>query len=865
MADITVQELAKVVGATAEKLVEQLKSAGVKGKDVSSTLSEKDKMTLLAHLRESHGKSKSDDAVPKKVTLKRRTLNDPSKKPVRNISRRPNSTNVEVRRKKIVMRSAAEIATGLSAAEIEDAKRAAEEHQKLIKEKEIAREKEQERLSKHQHKKAAIEAAEKEKLEAELKEKQKKEQEQALIAEKASAEEKSKTKAVEPQAKKVVETKKASAVSAVQAKKKAEEQNRKPDKKKVQTNKKSASEKNTLHVDSKQPRRKKKSLRRDVRVESDNKHGFELPTKTITYNVEIPESIIVAELAQRMNVKAAEVIKALMGLGTMATINQPLDQDTAVIVVEEMGHTPILRSDDDIQAEMLSEVIDAKGDDVSRGPVVTIMGHVDHGKTSLLDYIRTSRVAAGESGGITQHIGAYRVKQGDNLVTFVDTPGHAAFTEMRARGAQVTDLVILVVAADDGVMPQTKEAVEHARAAGVPMIVAVNKIDKEGAQPDRVKNELAQLDVTPEDWGGDTQFVSVSALTGEGVDSLLESIELQAELLELKAPVDVPAVGVVIESRLDKGRGALATVLVQKGTLRMGDYIVAGESHGRVKALFNENGQSLKEATPSVPVEVLGLSTTTESGVEVYAAPNERKAREIAEYRQNKTRQARQAKQQAAKLEQAFTQMEAGDSSTLNVLVKTDVHGSLEALKSSLNSLSTDEVKVSIVAGGVGGINESDVNLASASDALIIGFNVRADASARRMIENRGVSVRYYSIIYDVIDDVRDALSGMLAPEIKEQIVGIANVRDVFRSPKFGAIAGCMVTEGFVKKNLPIRVLRDSVVIFEGQLESLRRFKDDVQEVKSGMECGIGVKNYNDVKEGDQIEVFDRVEVKRKL
>jgi translation initiation factor IF-2 len=496
---------------------------------------------------------------------------------------------------------------------------------------------------------------------------------------------------------------------------------------------------------------------------------------------------------------------------------------------------------------------------------VTIMGHVDHGKTSLLDYIRESRVAAGESGGITQHIGAYRVKQGDSMVTFIDTPGHAAFTAMRARGAQITDLVILVVAADDGVMPQTKEAVEHARAAGVPMIVAVNKMDKEGAQPDRVRNELSQLEVTPEDWGGDTQFVNISALKGDGVDELLEAIALQAELLELSAPVDVAATGVVIESRLDKGRGPVATILVQKGTLNMGDYLVAGEAHGRVKAMFDEHAKAVKSATPAVPVEVLGLSSATEAGVEVYAAPSERKAREIAEFRQNKSKQARQAKQQAAKLEQAFSQMEDGDSATLNVLLKTDVHGSLEALKSSLTNLSTDEVKVSIVAAGVGGINESDVNLAAASDALIIGFNTRADASARRMIENRGVSVRYYSIIYDVIDDVRDALSGLLAPDIKEQIVGIANVRDVFKSPKLGAIAGCMVTEGYVKRDLPIRVLRDNVVIYEGQLESLRRFKDDVQEVKSGMECGIGVKNYNDVQDGDQIEVFERIEVKRKL
>jgi len=880
MADITVQHLAKVVGTTAEKLVDQLKDAGVKGKTITSTLSEDDKVKLLAHLRESHGKAKKDITAPKKMTLKRKTVVTELKQ---SKSRGAGSVSIEVRKKKGNGRSAEEVASGLSAEEFEAAKKAAEAHQLLMEEQGAARKKEQERASKTQEAKDKIEAEKQAKLDEQ---RAIEEAEKAAIAaeEAAKQAEIEAAKALEAAKKEPTEepikenTKKKvtpiavtkvagpeimARVKADADAKKAQELARKPDKKKAATKFGGG----VLHVDKKSRRNKKKSPQRtrDIRLASDDKHGFEVPTKTITYNVEIPESIIVSDLAQRMKVKAGEVIKTLMGLGTMATINQPLDQETAAIVVEEMGHKVILRSDEDIQAELLADVIEQDGDEVTRGPVVTIMGHVDHGKTSLLDYIRESRVAAGESGGITQHIGAYRVKQGDSMVTFIDTPGHAAFTAMRARGAQITDLVILVVAADDGVMPQTKEAVEHAKAAGVPMIVAVNKMDKEGAQPDRVRNELSQIDVTPEDWGGDTQFVNISALTGEGVDELLESIALQAELLELKAPVDVAAVGVVIESRLDKGRGAVATVLVQKGTLKMGDYIVAGEAHGRVKAMFDEHGQSVKEATPAVPVEVLGLSNATEAGVEVYAAPTERKAREIAEFRQVKSKQARQAKQQAAKLEQAFSQMEEGESATLNVLLKADVHGSLEALKSSLSNLSTDEVKVSIVAGGVGGINESDVNLAAASDALIVGFNTRADASARRMIENRGVSVRYYSIIYDVIDDVRDALSGLLAPDIKEQIVGIANVRDVFKSPKLGAIAGCMVTEGFVKKDLPIRVLRDNVVIYEGQLESLRRFKDDVQEVKSGMECGIGVKNYNDVQDGDQIEVFERIEVKRKL
>jgi translation initiation factor IF-2 len=844
MADTTVQQLAKVVGTTAEKLVEQLKDAGVKGKDTSSVLSEKDKMALLTHLRQSHGKAKTEIKATKRVTLKRKVVTE--LKQGRSQGKTSGTVSVEVRRKNTVGRSAEEIKTGLSAEEIAEAKNAAESHEALVKEKDAAREKEQSRLGKKQQEKDDALAAEKAKAEAlEL---AKQEEKTKIEAEKAAKE-----PVVEPVQEDFVAPKPAAKVA------KEAKDHRKPDKVK------SKGKGRTLHVQGANPRRKKKSQRRDVRLQSDDKHGFELPTKTIVHNVEIPESIVVSDLAQRMNVKAGEVIKVLMGLGTMATINQALDQDTAVIVVEEMGHTPVLRSDDDIQAEMLADVIENDGDEVTRGPVVTIMGHVDHGKTSLLDYIRSSRVAAGESGGITQHIGAYRVKQGDSMVTFIDTPGHAAFTAMRARGAKVTDLVIIVVAADDGVMPQTKEAVKHTRAAGVPMIVAVNKMDKEGAQPDRVRNELAQLDVTPEDWGGDTQFINVSALTGNGVDELLESSALKAELLELKAPVDILAQGVVIESRLDKGRGAVATVLVQKGTLKMGDYIVAGDSHGRVKAMFDEHGKPMKSAMPSVPVEILGLSGTTGSGSEVFAAPNERKAREIAEFRITKDRQTKQAKQQAAKMEQAFSQMESADKSIMNVLVKTDVHGSLEAINDSLNDLSTDEVAVNIVASGVGGINESDVNLASASDALIIGFNVRTDASARRMVENRGVSVRYYSIIYDVIDDVRDALSGLLAPDVKEQIVGIANVRDVFHSPKLGAIAGCMVTEGTVKKDLPIRVLRDNVVIYEGQLESLRRFKDDVKDVKSGVECGIGVKNYNDVVAGDQIEVFDRIETKRKL
>jgi len=541
-----------------------------------------------------------------------------------------------------------------------------------------------------------------------------------------------------------------------------------------------------------------------------------------------------------------------------------LDQETAVIVVEEMGHKAKLMKANALE-EALTQPESVEGETVTRAPAVTIMGHVDHGKTSLLDYIRKAKVAAGEAGGITQHIGAYHVETPHGKITFLDTPGHAAFTAMRARGAKATDIVVLVVAADDGVMPQTREAIQHAKAAGVPLIVAVNKIDKPDANPERVKQELVAEEVVPDDWGGDTQFVNVSAHTGEGVDELLDAITVQAELLELKAVQDGPARGVVIEARLDKGRGPVATVLVQNGTLSKGDVVLAGQEYGRVRALINEHGQQVKEAGPSIPVEVLGLSGTPAAGDEVVAVADERKAREVALFRQGKFREVKLARQQKAKLESMFSQMGEGEVKTLNVVIKADVQGSAEALSESLTKLSTDEVRVNVVSTGVGGINESDVNLAVASEAVIIGFNVRADASAKRLIEDEGVDLHYYSVIYDVLEDITQAMTGMLAPAFKEEIVGLAEVRDVFRSPKLGAIAGCMVVEGVVKRNNPIRVLRDNVVIYEGELESLRRFKDDVQEVRAGTECGIGVKNYNDVKVGDQIEVFEQVKVERSL
>ncbi|MGJ8526762.1 Translation initiation factor IF-2 [Halomonadaceae bacterium LMG 33818] len=611
----------------------------------------------------------------------------------------------------------------------------------------------------------------------------------------------------------------------------------------------------------------KRSERRGGRRSRDNQnnqHGFQRPTQTIVREVNIPESISVADLADRMSVKAAEVIKTMFTMGAAVTINQTIDQDTAVIVVEEMGHTPKLIKDNAVETEVL-EGISYEGEEVTRAPVVTVMGHVDHGKTSLLDYIRRTKVATGEAGGITQHIGAYHVQQGDGHVTFLDTPGHAAFTAMRARGAKATDVVILVVAADDGVMPQTIEAIEHARAAEVPLVVAINKIDKPGADPERVRNELSQYGVISEDWGGDTQFIEVSAKSGQGVDDLIEGVLLVSEVLELKAVPEAPAKGVVIESRLDRGRGPVATVLVQNGTLNKGDIVLAGLRYGRVRALVNELGKQVDSAGPSMPVEILGLDGTPDAGEEFNVVADEKKAREVANFRQGKYRDVRLARQQKAKLENMFSQMGQDETAVVNIVLKADVQGSLEAIRSALEELSNDEVKVAVVSSGVGGITGTDANLAVASDAIIIGFNVRADASAREIIDREGIDLRYYSVIYQLIDEVKQAMSGKLAPEWKEQIVGVAEVRDVFRAPKIGAIAGCMVVEGTVYRNKKIRVLRDNVVIYEGELESLRRFKDDVNEVRNGMECGIGVRNYNDVQVGDKIEVFDQVEVERTL
>lgn len=614
-------------------------------------------------------------------------------------------------------------------------------------------------------------------------------------------------------------------------------------------------------------RRAKRSKKSSGRSGVANSHSpltnFEKPTAPIVRDITVPETISVADLAQKMSVKGVDVVKILFSMGVMATINQMIDQDTATLVVEEMGHTAVPVSDSTLEAELVSAI--EQGVALPRPPVVTVMGHVDHGKTSLLDYIRRTKVTAGEAGGITQHVGAYHVETSRGVISFLDTPGHEAFTAMRARGASVTDIVILVVAADDGVMPQTKEAVQHAKAAGVPIVVAINKIDKPNIDLERIRSELSQLEVISEEWGGDTQFVPVSAKTGEGIDKLLDAILVQSEVLELKAPVEGHAKGSVVESSLEKGRGPVATVLIRSGTLKKGDVVLVGFEYGRVRAMLDENGHHIDSAGPSIPVVIIGLSGTPLAGDDLVVVDDERKAREIAMFRAGKYRDSRLATQQSTKLENMFEQLKEGEISALNVLVKTDVQGSAEAIRDSLNKLSTDEVKVNVLMSSVGGISESDVNLAVTSNAIMIGFNVRAEASARKLAQAQNVEIRYYSIIYEMLDDVKQAMSGLLGTETQEKILGLVEVRDVFRSPKFGAIAGCMVTEGLIHRGNPIRVLRDSIVIYEGELESLRRFKDDVQEVRAGFDCGIGVKNYNDVRVGDVIEVFERIQVQRTM
>ena len=845
MSNVTVSQLAEVLGVTVDKLLDQLNQAGIEASSGDESVSNDDKKKLLSHLRASHGKAEDDATAPRRVTLKRRSHSE-----LRIQGSGPRATtktvNVEFRKKRTYVKRDA-----LQEHHAEDSEREAArlklEESRAQREAEARREQEEQKARERQQaEEEARKVAEDQARKAEQEQARREAEEQARQAEEQRQAEEKVRREEEERARKFAE----------------EERKRK------QQDKKSGTRygRKQLHVAGGPSSRRRKPTRRVSSGSSrPSEHGFSRPTAPVVREIEVPEAITVADLAKLMAVKAGEVIKVLMGMGTMVTINQMLDQDTAILVVEEMGHVAKAASDDDIETELLQEDPEEMGEAVSRPPVVTVMGHVDHGKTSLLDYIRESRVAAGEAGGITQHIGAYHVDTDKGGITFLDTPGHAAFTAMRARGAQATDIVILVVAADDGVMPQTEEAIQHARAAEVPLIVAVNKMDKPEADIERVKSELAAKEVVPDDWGGEEQFIPVSAQTGEGIEDLLEAIGLQAELLELTAIKDRTARGIVIESSLDKGRGPLATVLVQEGTLKHGDMMLAGQEIGRVRAMFDENGNKVTEVGPSMPVQVLGLSGVPQAGDEVLVAANERKAREAAAQRQEREREGRLAEKQAANLQNLFDNMGKDEQLTVNLLVRADVQGSVEALRDALLNLSNEEVQVNIVASGVGAITESDASLAQASGAIIIGFNVRADATARKIIQEGDLDLHYYSVIYDAIDEVKAAISGLLGTETKETIIGLAEVKDVFRSSSHGPIAGCLVVDGVVRRDNPIRVLRDNVVVFEGELESLRRFKDDVKEVQSGTECGIGVKQYNDVKPGDQIECFERVEVQKTL
>ncbi len=836
MPDITIGEFANDVGVSVERIQEQLVEAGLPTKNAKDVITDVEKSELLSFLRKKHGKDSGDG--PRKITLRRKTISE-LKVPVANQGRsKPRSKTVSIEfRKRRTYAKRSDLTQNLK--NDEQLNIAAKQPDEVISEKEAV---ENETL-----------VAEKNNIDNNS------EHTEENLKEPALQDDVAKDEILAPQA---IKTKDPVSEILPDIDMKKSTGNEEKNKGKDRTNNK----RKELHVATTVTgrRRKKKRHTPIIQQQTNKQHGFEKPTAPIVREVEIPENISISELGQRMSVKGSEVVKILMGLGTMTTINQIVDQETAAIVVEEMGHKPKLQNENALEEKIILANQEG-GEETSRAPVVTIMGHVDHGKTSLLDYIRRTKVAAGEAGGITQHIGAYRVQTDNGDISFLDTPGHEAFTAMRARGTKATDIVIIVVAAEDGVMPQTEEAITHAKAAKVPIIIAVNKIDKENADPERVKQELANHEVIPEEWGGDTIFVHVSALTGEGIDKLLDSILLQSEMLELKAIETGPASGVVIESRLDKGRGPIATILVQSGTLKKGDIIISGQEFGRIRGLVSDSGKNIVSAGPSTPLEVLGLSGTPNAGDEVIVVPDEKKAREITLLRQGRHRESKIAAQQAMKLENVMSQMEEGKIVPLNILIKADVQGSSEALVDAVLRLSNDEVKVSIINSGVGGITESDINLAMASTGIVIGFNVRADASARKLADAEGIDIRYYSIIYDVIDDVKAALSGLLTPEIREQIIGVAEVREIFRSPKFGDIAGCMVTTGFIKRNNPIRVLRDNIVIYEGELESLRRFKDDANEVKSGMDCGIGVKNYNDVKEGDQIEVFERISVARKI
>ncbi|CAI2799399.1 MULTISPECIES: translation initiation factor IF-2 [Pseudomonas] len=841
MTQVTVKQLADEVKTPVERLLQQMREAGLPHTAADEGVSDSEKQSLLTHLKSSH-KAKVEE--PRKITLQRKTTSTLRVAGSKSIS-------VEVRKKKVfVQRSPEEIEA--------ERKRELEERR-------------------------AVENAARQKAEEEAKRRAEEEARRQPAAAQPAG-----TEAVAAPVAPVEAVREAAPVAAAPAPAadaRKRDEPRRPDKPRADDNNRrggggDGERKNAPHrasVKEKAPAPRvaprttdeesdgfRRGGRGKAKLKKRNAHGFQSPTGPVVRDVQIGETITVGDLANQMSVKAAEIIKFMFKLGTPATINQVLDQETAQLVAEELGHKVTLVSDTALE-DSLAESLKFEGETFSRAPVVTVMGHVDHGKTSLLDYIRRAKVAAGEAGGITQHIGAYHVETERGMVTFLDTPGHAAFTAMRARGAKATDIVILVVAADDGVMPQTIEAVQHAKAAGVPLVVAVNKIDKPGADLDRIRSELSVHGVTSEEWGGDTPFVSVSAKVGTGVDELLEAVLLQAEVLELKATPSAPGRGVVVESRLDKGRGPVATVLVQDGTLRQGDMVLVGSNYGRVRAMLDENGKPIKEAGPSIPVEILGLDGTPDAGDEMSVLSDEKKAREVALFRQGKFREVKLARAHAGKLENIFENMGQAEKKTLNIVLKSDVRGSLEALNGALNGLGNDEVQVRVVGGGVGGITESDANLALASNAVLFGFNVRADAGARKIVEQEGLDMRYYNVIYDIIEDVKKALTGMLGSDVRENILGVAEVRDVFRSPKFGAIAGCMVIEGTVYRNRPIRVLREDIVIFEGELESLRRFKDDASEVRAGMECGIGVKSYNDVKAGDKIEVYEKVQVARSL
>ena len=838
MTQVTVKELAQVVNTPVERLLQQMQEAGLPHASADQVVTDQEKQALLAHLKSSHGEKVEE---PRKITLQRKTTSTLKVAGSKTVS-------VEVRKKKTYVKR--------SPAELEAERLREQEEQQRIAD-EAARELAEKAASKPAE--AVVASVEPEVLVA------------APVAAPLSDE------------MVLVGVVDAVPLDIKQDDRKKVDEVRRPERARTDDEER-RDRKHAQHRPSVKEKEKVPAPRvapRTTEDESDsfgrrggrggksklkkrNQHGFQSPTGPIVRDVNIGETITVAELAVQMAVKGAEVVKFMFKLGTPVTINQVLDQETAQLVAEEFGHKVILVNENALE-DQLTESLKFEGEAFHRAPVVTVMGHVDHGKTSLLDNIRRAKVAAGEAGGITQHIGAYHVETERGMVTFLDTPGHAAFTAMRARGAKATDIVILVVAADDGVMPQTEEAIQHARAAGVPLVVAINKIDKPGADLDRIKNDLAARDVIPEDWGGNTQFISVSAKLGTGVDELLEAVLLQAEVLELKATPSAPGRGVVVESRLDKGRGPVATVLVQDGTLRQGDMVLCGVNFGRVRAMLDENGKPIKSAGPSIPVEILGLDGTPDAGDDLTVISDEKKAREVALFRQGKFREVKLARAHAGKLENIFETMGQEEKKSLNIVLKADMRGSLEALQGALSGLGNDEVQVRVVGGGVGGITESDANLALASNAVVFGFNVRADAGARKIVEQESLDLRYYNVIYDIIEDVKKALSGMLGSDVRENILGIAEVRDVFRSPKFGAVAGCMVTEGLVHRNRPIRVLRDDVVIFEGELESLRRFKDDVSEVRAGMECGIAVKSYNDVRVGDKIEVFEKVQVARSL